>query len=227
MKKLVVYLCVGVMVLGFTACGGNKDNTQSTEQVQTVESQPISGTQEGGAGQATDTPVEGTQAAEGNTTGEYMDISNGWSEEMNALKTAVVDALGENYWPNAAIDPEMLEGMFGLTPDMYSDYLAEMPMISTNVDTLLIIKSNDDKVEAVVEALTAYRDNLVADTMQYPMNLGKIQASRIERIGNYVCFVQLGGEYVAGQNMTEEESIIKCQEQNELAIEIISQNLEH
>ena len=157
----------------------------------------------------------------------HMDISNGWSEEMNTLKTAVVDALGENYWPNAAIDPEMLEGMFGLTPDMYSDYMAEMPMISTNVDTLLIIRSNDDKVEAVVEALTAYRDNLVADTMQYPMNLGKIQASRIERIGNYVCFVQLGGEYVAGQNMTEEESIIKCQEQNELAIEVISQNLEH
>ena len=156
-----------------------------------------------------------------------MDISNGWSEEMNTLKTAVVDALGENYWPNAAIDPEMLEGIFGLTPDMYSDYMAEMPMISTNVDTLLIIRSNDDKVEAVVEALTAYRDNLVADTMQYPMNLGKIQASRIERIGNYVCFVQLGGEYVAGQNMTEEESIIKCQEQNELAIEVISQNLEH
>lgn len=226
MKKLVVSLCVGVMVLGFTACGGNKDNTQSTEQTQTVETQPAGGTG-GAAGQATETPVEGTQAAEGNTTGEYMDISNGWSEEMNALKTAVVDALGENYWPNAAIDPEMLEGMFGLTPDMYSDYLAEMPMISTNVDTLLIIKSNDDKVEAVVEALTAYRDNLVADTMQYPMNLGKIQASRIERIGNYVCFVQLGGEYVAGQNMTEEESIIKCQEQNELAIEVISQNLEH
>ena len=121
----------------------------------------------------------------------------------------------------------MLEGTFGIAPDMYVDYMGEMPMISTNVDTLLIIKSNDDKVEEVEKALNTYRDNLIADTMQYPTNLGKIQASRIERIGNYVCFVQLGAESLIDENVTEEESIIKCQEQNELAIEVINQSLAH
>lgn len=223
MKKLVVYLCVGVMMFGLTACGSGDDrnNTQSTEQ--TVESQPA-------ATQAPATTPEATvasDAAQEGTNGGYMDISNGWSEEMTAVKAAVVDALGENYWPNTAIIPEMLEGTFGITPDMYSDYMGEMPMISTNVDTLLIIKANDDKVEAVAEALNNYRDNVIADTFQYPMNLGKLQASRIETFGNYVCFVQLGAENVIDEQTGEEQSIIKCQEQNELAIEVIGQSLEH
>lgn len=226
MKKLIVYLCVGVMMLGLTACGGGdeQENAQSTEQAQqTVESQPAA-TEES---QVQTEATQDTAATEEGTNGNYMDISNGWSEEMNTIKTAVVDALGESYWPNTAIPPEILEGMYGITPDMYSDYMGEMPMISTNVDTLLIIKANDDKVEAVAEALNTYRDNLVADTFQYPMNLGKIQASRIETFGNYVCFVQLGAEAVIDDQTSEEQSIIKCQEQNELAIEVIGQTVQH
>ena len=61
--------------------------------------------------------------------------------------------------------------------------------------------------------------------MQYPMNLGKLQASRIQTFGNYVCFVQLGGDNLADEDMTEEESLTKCQEMNELALEIIGNNL--
>ncbi len=228
MKKIAIYLCAGVMVLGLTACGGDdKNNTQSTEPSQSVEAPSTEETPATDEVPATEegTMEEGT--TEEGTTGNYMDISNGWSEEMNNIKAAVVDALGENYWPNTPIAPEFLEGMYGVTPDMYSDYMGEMPMISANVDTLLIIKANDDKVDAVEAALNAYRDNLIADTFQYPSNLGKIQASRIEKIGNYVCFVQLGGDNLADEDTTEEESIIKCQEQNELAIEVLNQNIQH
>jgi len=123
------------------------------------------------------------------------------------------------------LDAEMLEGFYGITPDMYDDYMAEMPMMSTNVDTLLIIKAKDDKVKAVEEALNSFRDMKLEDTMQYPMNLGKLQASRIQTFGNYVCFVQLGGDNLADEDMTEEESLTKCQEMNELALEIIGNNL--
>ncbi|MBE5884744.1 MAG: DUF4358 domain-containing protein [Lachnospiraceae bacterium] len=216
MKKLVIYLCVGVMALGLTACGsGEEDNTTpSTETTQSTATEEAQGT-------------EDTTATEEGIAGSEMDVANGWSEEMNTIKTAVVDALGEGYWPNTPIVPEMLEGTFGISSDMYSDYMGEIPMISTNVDTLLIIKANDDKVEAVETALNTYRDNLIADTMQYPQNVGKIQASRIEKVGNYVCFVQLGGGNLIDENVSEEQSIIKCQEQNELAIEVIGQNLAH
>jgi len=216
MKKLYVMLTLGVLACGLAACGkGNEDATQTTEQSQTVETQET--TTEAETPEAT----EETQVEE-----EFVDMATPqWSEEMAALRQAVADALGAQYWPDMQLDAEMLEGFYGITPDMYDDYMAEMPMMSTNVDTLLIIKAKDDKVKAVEEALNSFRDMKLEDTMQYPMNLGKLQASRIQTFGNYVCFVQLGGDNLADEDMTEEESLTKCQEMNELALEIIGNNL--
>lgn len=217
MKKLYVLLTLGVLACGMTACGkGNDESSQSTEQTQTQETQ----TQEN---QTQETQTEETGTTEG--TGETTDTTAGWSEEMTTLRQSVVDALGDQYWPDMQVDSETLEMVYGITPDMYDDYMAEMPMMSTNVDTLLIIKAKDDKVEAVEEALNAFRDMKLADTMQYPMNLGKLQASRIQRYGNYVCFVQLGADNLADEDMTEEESLTKCQEQNELVLEIIGKSV--
>jgi len=98
MKKLVIYLCVGVMALGLTACGsGEEDNTTpSTETTQSTATEEAQGT-------------EDTTATEEGIAGSEMDVANGWSEEMNTIKTAVVDALGEGYWPNTPIVPEMLK----------------------------------------------------------------------------------------------------------------------
>ena len=115
---------------------------------------------------------------------------------------------------------------YGVSAELYDAYLGEAPMISVNVDTLLIIHAKDGKVEEVESALNAYRDSLVNDTMQYPMNLGKIQASRVERIGDYVCFVQLGADTSSVEEQGDEAVITYCQEQNELALEAIRQTLE-
>lgn len=218
MKKLLVLLTVGMLAVGMTACG-NKDDGQSQSGESLAQGSEQFGEQTQG----------GISGTEGNTTGEAdnanADTAGSWSEEMQAVKQAIVDTLGENYWPDTPIIPEMLEGTYGITADMYEDYMAESPMISANVDTLILIKAKEDTVEAVEEALTAYRENLVNDTMQYPMNIGKIQASRIERIGNYVCFVQLGGD--TDMDASDEEVITQCQEQNELAIAVIEQNVQH
>lgn len=121
---------------------------------------------------------------------------------------------------------EMLNETYGVSAELYDAYLGEAPMISANVDTLLIIHAKDGKVEEVENALNAYRDSLVNDTMQYPMNLGKIQASRVERIGDYVCFVQLGADTSSVEEQGDEAVITYCQEQNELALEAIRQTLE-
>lgn len=224
MKKFVAYLCLGAMVLGLTACGGgeeqNAESTQNTQQ--TVEATP---TPEATPG--VETPATESAPAEDGSADAGMEVPSGWSEEMQTIKAAVVEAVGENYFPNMPLDPEMLEMMFGITSDMYEDYMAEMPMIGTNVDTLLIVKAKDDKVEAVEKALNDYREAKVSDTMQYPMNVGKIQASRIERIGNYVCFVQLGGDVMTALESGDEAVIAQCTQANELVIEVINQNVEH
>lgn len=226
MKKLLVMLTLGVMVTGITACG-NKDNAgQTTEQTQTVES-TVPGTESLPAETTENVESTGTAATDEVTDGEVGagETAEGWSEEMTAIKNAVVEALGDNYWPNTQILPEMLEAGYGITSDMYDDYMGEAPMISANVDTLLIIKAKDDKVDEVEEALNAYRDVLVNDTMQYPMNLGKIQASRIQTYGNYVCFVQLGADTTEVSENGEEAVIAHCQEQNELALEVIGRSV--
>lgn len=222
MKKILVMLSVGAMMLGLTACrsGGNTESdSQSSVQQSSESSQEVQSTEE--------SQPESAGEQETGTVVNGHDYANGWTEEMEAVKTAITDTLGEAYWPNMAVTPDLLEANFGISSDMYEDYLAETPMISTHVDTLVIIKAKEEQVQAVEEALNAYRDARVNDTMQYPMNVGKIQASRVERIGNYVCFVQLGADAGDEAEADEETVIAQCREVNELVIEVIGQQLEH
>ncbi len=140
--------------------------------------------------------------------------------ELTELKTAVSDALGENYFPAMPMEVSFFED-FGLKADMCADFLCEMPMINTNVDTLMIVRAAEGKVADVEAAVNSYRDMLVADTMQYPMNIGKIQASSVETIGDYVIFVQLGGDVMAAAEEGDEAVVAQCQEQNTKALDAI------
>lgn len=200
-KKLACMLLMSTLVLSVTACGGKQENGAA------------SATQESGMTVAEETTQAPISAADA-------------KKALQNAKKAVTDALGDNYWPDSEIPEEMLNDTFGVSADLYDAYLGESPMISVNVDTLLIIHAKDGKVEEVENALNAYRDHLVNDTMQYPMNLGKIQASRIERVGDYVCFVQLGADTSSVEEQGDEAVITFCQEQNELALEAIRQTLE-
>lgn len=214
MKKLAVLFMTAVLTFNLVSCGKGNDegegtgaggDQQSTVEDSTQDTQPESSSQ----------PESDSQSQESSQTPE--DGQDGISEEMSAIRQAVVDALGDNYWPDSQIPPEYLEA-YGLTSDMYVDFWGEMPMISTNVDTIIVIKAAEGQIDAVETALNSYRDTLVNDTMQYPMNLGKIQASRIEVVDDYACFMQLGADVT---DLEEEDSIRHCQEQNEMALEAI------
>lgn len=217
MKKAIAFVCMLMLSISLVACGNKTDDqlgtTKTTDNIET-------------------TDTTGTT----NETGTTLDVSgetnigvttpDGWSAEMETIKSAVVDALGDSYVPNAKMSAGDLETLCGISSDLYDDYLGEVPMISVNVDSMIIIKAKEDKLSEVEDAMSAYRDSLVNSTLQYPMNIGKIQASRIEIIGNYVCFLQLGGD-TSSVNDDGEEAVIKhCQEQNELAIEILYQTIE-
>lgn len=205
-KKLACMLLMGTLALSMAACGNGQDKNTGAATETGVESTE-------GIVESTGTSVESTEAGNAGTP-------------LQSAKKAVTDALGDDYWPDSEIPEEMLNETYGVSADLYDAYLGECPMISVNVDTLLIIHAKDGKVEDVENALNAYRDSLVNDTMQYPMNLGKIQASRVERIGDYVCFVQLGADTSSVEEQGDEAVITYCQEQNELALEAIRQTLE-
>lgn len=209
MKKAVVCLCTGMLVLSMVACGTNDEGHSQESQT------PTESSQQNTMDDATPSPeASGTQQAESQPSG------------LQNIRQALVEVMGENYWPNTEITPEYLEE-YGLTADMYEDFYGEMPMISTNVDTVIVVHAKEERVAAVEEVLHNYREKLVNDTMQYPMNVGKIQASRIETFGNYICFVQLGADTTEfyGEDGDEEAVIKHCQEQNELAIEALGKAL--
>ncbi len=219
-KSTVMYLCAALfaaLALSAAACGKKEENPPSTEESTQEES-----SEESTSEQST---VEESSAADEDQGAEGEEVES-WSEEMTALREAVVSELGSDYWPSMAIPADYLEGSYGLSADMYEDYMGEMPMMSVQVDTLLIVKAKEGQAEAVEEALTAYRESLVSNTMQYPSNLGKIQASKVERIGSYVCFVLLGGDTTAVEEQGEEAVITHCQEQNDRVIEIVAANVE-
>lgn len=227
MKKSVIYLCAGILVLGLTACGdggqgdgssAGTEQTQGTESAGEETSAEESGSQESSSSADTESD-DGVSDDNGEGAG-LDEAQTGWSEEMTNLRTAAVEAVGQQeYWPDMPMEPDMLETFYGITADMYDDFMAESPMISANVDTLIIVRPKADKGDAVLEALNAYREALVADTMQYPQNLGKIQASKVEKIGDYVIFVQLGGSAIDSDS--EEEALTKCQNANQQVLDAI------
>lgn len=223
LKKYFLSLGVGILVLGMTACG-SKDNQNSSQSTETQESQS---TESGSSGAASDVQESQSVQPEGGASGaEFLETEGGWSAEMQQIKDAIVAELGENYFPDMQVPQENLEILIGITSDMYEDYLFEMPMISVNVDTLIIIKAKEDKVSDVESAVKAYQLDLQQNSRPYPMNLGKIQASGVETVGNYVCFVQLGGDTDALFESGDDEAVIKhCQEQNEQALKIIREQV--
>ena len=140
---------------------------------------------------------------------------------LEDIHTAIKEAYGENYVPNNAIDAEMLEALTGIKADQYTEFFAEMPMISTFVETIIGVKASEGNADKVEEELNAYRDMLVNDTMQYPMNVSKIQASQVVRHGDYVFFVMLGAPTEESMEEGDEAALESAKENNQKAIDVI------
>ena len=139
------------------------------------------------------------------------------------LEAAVAEAYGENYVASQELDSGLLKDMMGLDPELYEEAIAKIPMISAHVDTLVIVKAKEDNVSSVKEALEKYRQSLVEDTMQYPINVPKIQASEVVAYGNYVCYIMLG--FAEDETAGEEELLKQFQEQNQKAKTAIEEML--
>ena len=150
----------------------------------------------------------------------------GYRDDVSAqaLVEAVAQELGDEYWPDAELAPEYLDDWYGVSEEMYEEYYGQTPMISANVDALIVVKAKEEHLEDVQNALDTYRESMIQDTLQYPMNIPKIQASQINTFGNYVCFVQLGGS-MEGIMDDDEAAIEACRKMNERALSVIEGEL--
>jgi len=141
-----------------------------------------------------------------------------------SLVEAVAADLADEYWADAELSPELLDDWYGISEEMYEEFYGQTPMISANVDSLIIVKASEGHREEVENALDTYREAMVQDTFQYPVNIPKIQASQISTYGNYVCFVQLGGS-MDGTEDDDEAAIAACREMNGRALSVIEGEL--
>lgn len=145
------------------------------------------------------------------------------SPEPDAVYEAVKAAYGENYLPNMRLTDEEAEARYGITSDLYSSVIAEVPMISAQVDELVLIKAKDEVArDTIEETMTAYQNVLKEDTFQYPANQLKIQASQVYVKGDYVCFLMLGVLDNETMQQADEGKVIEAYKaENEKAVSAI------
>lgn len=139
------------------------------------------------------------------------------------LEKEVKDLLGDNYWPEVNLSKAELEKLTGITEDMYVDFLAERQALDAHIDTLIIIHAKEDYVGTIEEAIETYRSALIEQNKNYPQNLSKARASRIETIDDYICFVLLGADTTPLADRGSEAVMEHCLEENEKALYVLEQ----
>lgn len=151
---------------------------------------------------------------EGAVEGENGAIS------VTEIQKAVEEHLGENYVATMDIDEEQLEDRFGITVDNIEHYSAKQPMMSAHVDTFIAIQSKEGKADEVETELEAYRKLALDNTMNYPGNIAKVEASKVVRYENYVFFLMLG-KFDYNVDGSEAEALDFAQEQTQDIEDII------
>ena len=142
-----------------------------------------------------------------------------------AVKKSVVEILGGNYWPDKQLTEAELETETGISADMYEEYLAEKQNVETDIDMMIIIKAKPEYLTEIEMLLNEYRDALMLKYKERPQELGKVAASRIEIIDDYICFVQLGADTAAAVQEGDEKVIAQCQAENERAVDMIERTI--
>lgn len=139
------------------------------------------------------------------------------------LKDKVEDLLGDAYWPEVNLSAEELERLTGIDEDMYVDFLAERQVMDAHIDTLIVIHAKEDYVGQIEQAIENYRSSIIDANKNRPQNLGKAQASRMETIDDYVCFVQLGADTTPFADKGTDAVEAHCLEENERALYVLEQ----
>ena len=178
-NKLFALGLVAMMAVSLTACGG-KETEPETTPTPTVTVAP------------TKAPLSAEEAA----------------AELADVQTAVQELIGENYVANMPYEAEFLNDIYGVQEGWYDAFVAAGPMMSAHVDTFIAIRPTEGNLDNVKGALENYQTMLKEDTFQYPTNLPKIQASRLEVVGDYVFFFMLG--FIDDTQYDSEEAMIEA-----------------
>ncbi len=121
-----------------------------------------------------------------------------WSE-LDKMRNEIVKWYGNTYYPNVKVqDDEAYLGTYladtlKIDAAWVDEIIIEVPMISANADTLILVDPSEGNAENVLKALQAYKTFLVEESFQYPMNEARVKTAAVAQVGDFVCFSILGG----------------------------------
>ena len=210
MKKiLAIIIAAALLTASLTACnndGGSEDTTTT----------PASDSSDSTSAPADTSAPENTEEnTEANTDGANQPSSDG---EAAKILDAIKAAYGDDYLPNMPIDEFYLTSSLGLEEGSFTDFAGEVPMISAHSDMAIIIKAAEGKAGSVKAKLEAYQTVLIEDSFQYPMNLAKINASKVLENGDYLGFIILG-QFDERDDPTEDEQAAFAEEQIKIGVD--------
>lgn len=164
-------------------------------------------------------------AACGNV-GKDNETQNGQSQvdetvSIDTIHEKIKEAYGDDYLPTKMLSEDEIQAYYGIEPEWCEEMIAEIPMISVHVDTLIAIKAKEEYVTNVVDAVNAYAETLKNDTMQYPSNLLKIQGSTVLTKEPYVFFIMLGTISAEEEEQEDTAQVEAYKARNQVAIDII------
>ena len=139
---------------------------------------------------------------------------------LDEIVTAVKEAYGDNYGAGQALDAQMISDLMGINMDDVEESFAEIPMMSAHIDTFIVLKAKEGKIDSVYEQLNLYRENQLNDTMCYPSNALRIQGSQIMKVGNYAIYMMLGEH--AAVDAAEEDAVKFAQEQGQIGVDAVN-----
>lgn len=151
-----------------------------------------------------------------------MEAATKKAPSLNQMYRAVKAAYGSDYAPCEKLNKSDINSRYGLSSSWYKGAIAELPLMSTQADELVIVKAkNNASKKKIKRALKNYQSQLKNDTHQYPMNQLKIQASRVYVKGKYVCFFVLGNIDNRTEEQGEAQALAAYKQQNEKAVAAI------
>ena len=207
-KRVGVIALIAVLAISAVACGKTDDKPVTTDPVQ-----------------GTETPADTTPVVDESTPTEGDPVDEVISA-ADAIAAVLIDTYGESYLATQMMDAEMLEMIYGITPDMYDDCFAAMPMMMTHVDEVVMLHADD--TAPLLEKLNARRDFLAADMMQYPANLPRLGTAQVVDFENgWVGLFILGGQadmaLIESWGEDNEQAIAYYTEQNQKGIDALKQ----
>ncbi|MBR6643348.1 MAG: DUF4358 domain-containing protein [Lachnospiraceae bacterium] len=121
-----------------------------------------------------------------------------WTE-FDKMRNEIVKWYGTTYYPNVKVHEDeaylgtYLADTLKIDAAWVDEIIIEVPMISANADTLILVDPSEGNAENVLKALQDYKTYLVEESFQYPMNEARVKTAAVAQVGDYVCFSILGG----------------------------------